>query len=365
MRTSLCTLLLLAAVSAPAQAARIKDLAVVRGVRSNPLVGFGVVIGLSGTGDTRRVTVTNQAIASLLLRHGVNIPAEGLDTPNSAAVIVTAELPPFAAPGETIDVQVSALGNARSLTGGTLVLAPLKGADGNVYAVAQGSLTVGGFVAEAVPFAKVQRNFPTSGRIPGGGTIERSVPARYVIDDQIVLNLHQVDFETAWRMVKAVNDAFSAEIASAAHPGAVTVKIPDDAKAQPVTFLAKIQALEVTPDVVAKVVVNEKTGTVVVGGSVSLGPAAIAHGNLNVAITTSFGVSQPLPFSRLGQTIVVPNVEVTVQEGQPPLKEVKAGTTVAELVSALNSLGASPRDLISILQALKLSGALQAELEVM
>jgi flagellar P-ring protein precursor FlgI len=273
-------------------------------------------------------------------------------------------MPPFSSSGDEIDVIVSAIGDARSLESGTLLMTPLKGADGAIYAVAQGPLTVGGFQVDSAPHARIRRNTPTTGRIPDGATVERAVPSKFVHQDQISLALDEADFTTAGRIVAAINTALGAELAKAPSPGKVLVQLPPEAQASPVSFLAKIEALDVVADVKARVVVNERTGTVVVGGNVSLSPAAVAHGNLNVSIRTNFGVSQPGPFSG-GQTVVAPNVQAEIDEGEHKLHAIPKTATVDELVEALNALGASPRDLIAILQALKSSGSLRGELEVM
>ncbi len=351
-------------VAPSAQAARIKELVKIKGVRSNPLLGYGLVVGLPGSGDSRRTLFTNQSLGSLLRRMGVNIPPGDIDVDNTAAVMVTAELPPFANPGEQVDVIVSAIGDARSLESGTLLLTPLKGANGKVYGVAQGPLTVGGFQANVGRIAQVRRNSPTTGRITGGATIERSVPSRFVVENKIILHLNEADFTTAGRIAKAIN-TLSADIAKADNPSAVTITIPEPERASAVNFLAKIEELDVAADVRARVVVNERTGTVVVGGLVTLSAAAVAHGNLNVSIQAGFNVSQPAPFARQGQTRVTPTGTAQVEEQNRGLKAIPKTTTVDELVKALNALGASPRDLIAILQALKASGALRGELKVM
>jgi flagellar P-ring protein precursor FlgI len=334
-------------------------------VRSTPLVGYGLVVGLPGTGDSRRSQFTNQSLASLLRRMGVNVPPERLDVVNTAAVMVTAELPAFGAPGDRIDVLVSAIGNARSLAGGTLLMTPLKGADGEIYAVAQGALTVGGFLVDAQPLARVQRNSPTSGRVPSGGTVERSVPSRFVVDDVVTLQLVEPDFTTAGNIATALNGAVGAAVARAISPSQVDVSVPEADRASPVAFLARLEAIDVKSDGRARVVINERTGTVVVGGRVVLSPAAIAHGNLNVAVSTVLGASQPGALATGGRTVLLPRVEVDVREGEDKLRAVPATTTVDELVGALNSLGASPRDLIAILQALQAAGALSGSLEVL
>ena len=351
--------------SSEAAAARVKDLVVVKGVRSNPLIGYGLVVGLSGTGDTRRTIFTQQSLSNLLRRLGVNVDPARLDIRNTAAVMVTAEIPPFAGSGEDIDVVVSAVGDARSLTSGTLLMTPLEGADGEIYAVAQGQLVVGGYEVDA-PFARVRKNFPTVARIPDGATIERTIPSQYVDEDQkILLTLNDADFTTADRIVTAVNETFGDGTASASSPGQVEVVVPEADRSAPVAFLARLERLDVIADARARVVFNERSGTVVVGGNVTLGPAAIAHGNLNVAVLTQFGVSQPAPFARRGRTVVVPNTSITVEEDESQLRAVGETTTVEDLVRALNALGASSRDLMAILEALKAAGSLRADLEVL
>lgn len=343
---------------------RVKDLVSVRGVRGNPVVGYGLVVGLSGTGDTRRTIFTRQSVASLLRRMGLNVDPARMETTNTAAVMVTAELPPFAVPGERMDVTVSAVGNARSIVGGTLLMTPLRGADGAVYAVAQGALATGGFVFQRA-LSSVLRNTPTTARISQGATVERGVPSEFVKDGEIVLALKDADFTTARRIADAITKKVGKDAAQAKSPTAVHVKLPDARKEDAVAFLAELESVEVEADGHAKVVVNERTGTVVVGGRVRLGEAAVAHGNLDVSIQTAWGVSQPRPFAPGGQTAVVPQSSVDAKESDGRMRRVGATATVDELVAALNSLGASPRDLIAILQALRAAGALHADLEVL
>lgn len=355
------TLLMLSA--ADASAARIKELTRVKGVRSNQLWGYGLVVGLAGTGDSRQALFTQQSVVALLQRSGIQVDPRSRTT-NVAAVLVTAELPPFSVVGDKVDVVVSALGDARSLASGVLLMTPLKGADGNVYAVGQGPLVTGGFAIDT-PLATQQRNIPTTARIALGANIERALPSRFVVDDKITLSLVEADFTTAQRIAAAINgSAGGDEIAKAQDPRRVLVAVPDDSKDSPVAFLAKIETLEVQPDLRARVVINERTGTVVVGGSVVLGPASVAHANLDVGINTSLGVSQPPAFSG-GTTVVVPNTTVEAKEEKEKLYAIPKTTTVDDLVQALNQLGASPRDLMQILQALQRAGALRAEIEVM
>jgi flagellar P-ring protein precursor FlgI len=363
------TVLLATLASAPAQAVeRIKDLAQVEGVRGNPLVGYGLVVGLDGTGDrTSQSPFTTQSLKNLLDELGVTVPA-GVNPQlkNVAAVAISAELPPFARPGQVIDVTVSSISNAVSLRGGALLMAPLKGADGQVYAIAQGNLVVGGFGAQGSDGSRVSVNIPSSGRIPNGAIVERSIPdalAQSGAGGALMLNLHQPDFTTASRMVEALNKAFGEASASALDAGTVQVQTPTDPGAR-VAFLARVENLTLDPgQVAAKVVVNARTGTVVIGSNVQVMPAAVAHGSLTVTITEAANVSQPAPFSQ-GETVVTPEstVEATVDGSRMFL--FKGGTSLDQIVRAVNEVGAAPGDVIAILEALKQVGALRAELEI-
>lgn len=357
------------ATSAPAFAAeRIKDLAQVDGVRGNPLIGYGLVVGLDGTGDrTSQSPFTTQSLKNLLDELGVTVPpGVNPQVKNVAAVAISAELPPFARPGQVIDVTVSSISNAVSLRGGALLMAPLKGADGQVYAVAQGNLVVGGFGAQGADGSRVSVNIPSSGRIPNGAIVERAVPdalAQSGAGGMITLGLHQPDFTTASRMVEALNRAFGESSASALDAGTVQVQTPTDAGAR-VAFLARVENLTLDPgELPAKVIVNARTGTVVIGSNVKVLPAAVAHGSLTVTITESVNISQPAPFSQ-GETVAVPEstVEATVDGSRMFL--FKGGTSLDEIVRAVNEVGAAPGDLIAILEALKQAGALRAELEI-
>lgn len=347
-----------------AHAVRIKDLVEIRGVRTNMLTGYGLVVGLPGTGDSRRTVFTNQSLSAMLLRLGVNVDPSRIDVANTAAVMVTAELPPFASVGDKIDVLVSAMGDARNLASGTLLLTELRGPDGRVYGLAQGALTVGGFGVSS-SLVDIRRNNPTSAHIPRGGQVEVPLVSSFVTDNAVVLNLKEHDFTTAERISSAVNAAMQGEVAKPLNGGQVQVQIPATSQQSPVTFIAQLEAIDVLADSRARVVISERTGTVVVGGRVTLNAAAVAHGNLNIAVITQLGVSQPPPLSSNGQTVVVPNAGVTVQEDESPVVAMPQTTTVDEMVQALNALGASPRDLMAIFQALKRAGALNAELEVM
>jgi len=351
-------------VAAPqTPAVRLKDVAQVRGVRSNQLIGYGLVVGLEGTGDSKGVLFTVQAIANMLDRFGITVPADTLKVKNVAAVMVTAELPPFARAGNRIDVVVSSIGDARSLQGGTLLQTPLRGADGQVYAVAQGPLSIGGFNFGAGG-SSIQRNHTTVGRIPNGALIEREVPSQFLqADNSLIIQLNQPDFTTAARVVSTIRGAFPSLQARAIDPGTIRVALDPQGALDPIMLIAQLEALPVIPDATARVVVNERTGTVVVNGEVRVAPVAIAHGGITVRIQTTYEVSQPPPLSQ-GQTQIVPQTQVDAQEQPARMVYFKEGASVESLVKALNALGVSPRDLIAILQALKSAGALHAEVEV-
>ncbi|MBR56520.1 MAG: flagellar biosynthesis protein FlgA [Myxococcales bacterium] len=361
--TILTMLSLLVFLPGRSEAVRVKDLVQVEGVRSNHLVGYGLVVGLSGTGDTRRSSFTNQSLTSLLRRMGLNVDPSRLDVTNTAAVMVTAELPPYSKPGEKIDVVVSAMGDARSLEGGTLLMTPVRGPDNTVYVVGQGPVSVGGYASGHRNWSRLRRNVPTVGRIPSGGLVERAIPTRFIRDDIVTLTLREADFTTASRIVTAINTALNRPLASASGPGEIKIALDAEAKKSPVAFVASIELVDVVPDNPARVVVNERTGTVVVGGNVSLGAAAVAHGNLDVSIEVNYGILQPTPFAP-GGAVMMPVSRVNPEEAKPKLTEIPATTTVNGLVQALNALGASPRDLIAVLQALKTSGALHGALTV-
>jgi len=350
--------------SSVARAARIKDIANIRGVRQNQLFGYGLVVGLDGSGDGNKSIFTVQSLASMLEKMGVTIDPDDLKVKNVAAVMITANLPPFARTGSRIDVLVSSIGDAKNLQGGTLLLTPLKAADGNVYAVAQGPVSTGGFSYGKGSGTGVQKNFPTVGRIVGGALIEREIAHNFNAREVLTLALHAPDFTTATRVARAINSAFGDAMASAPDAGTIKVKVPDLYRGRSVELVALIENLGVTPDNVSKIIINERTGTVIMGENVRIATIAIAHGNLSIQVNKRDNVSQPLPFSRGGQTVVTSDREMIVEEGSNPLFLVESGVSIGEVVRALNALGVSPRDLIAIFQALKAAGALQAKLQV-
>ena len=362
MTVSLILLVFMA--TSAAQAARIKDIANIRGVRQNQLFGYGLVVGLDGTGDGTKSLFTVQSLGSMLERMGVTIDPDDLKVKNVAAVMITADLPPFARSGSRIDVLVSSIGDAKNLQGGTLLLTPLKAADGNVYAVAQGPVSTGGFSYGKGTGTGVQKNFPTVGRIVGGATIEREIAGNFNEREDLTLALHAPDFTTATRVAQAINMAFGDTLASTPDAGTIKVAVPDLYRGRSVELVALIENLGVTPDTISKIIINERTGTVVMGENVRIATIAIAHGNLSIEVNKRDNVSQPLPFSPGGQTVVTSDRDVRVEEGRNPLFLVESGVSIGEVVRALNALGVSPRDLIAIFQALKAAGALQAELEI-
>ncbi|MDJ0813882.1 MAG: flagellar basal body P-ring protein FlgI [Woeseiaceae bacterium] len=350
-----------------ALAERVKDLASVAGVRNNQLVGYGLVVGLRGTGDqTTQTPFTVQSIVNMLTQFGVTIPpGVSLQLKNVAAVTIQAELPPFSKPGQTIDVTVASIGNAKSLRGGSLLMAPLRGADGNVYAIAQGNLVVGGVGVFGDDGSSVTVNIPSAGRIPNGATVERTVPSDFLTNEAIVLNLHTPDFTTSNRLAEQINTTMGEGTAQSIDAVSVAVRAPVD-NGQRSAFVSALENLEVQPGAVAaKVIVNSRTGTVVIGENVRVTPAAVSHGALVVTISEDPYASQPIaPFSDAGQTVVLPNtaIEITQEGGSMFLFE--SGTSLDEIVQAVNRVGAAPGDLVAILEALKQAGALRAELVV-
>lgn len=356
---------LMLGLAAPAHADKIQDLASVGGVRSNQLIGYGLVVGLDGSGDqTTQSPFTTQSLENMLQQFGVTVPASARpQLKNAAAVIITANLPPFAKPGQTIDVTVASISNAKSLRGGQLLMSPLRGADGNVYAVAQGSVVIGGASAQGKSGSSVQVAISDSGRIPNGASVERSVPSSFSQAGDLMLNLNTPNFTTAARIAQAVNHAYGAGTAAAVDGGSVSVRSPQD-PSQKVAWLGAVQNIEVTPgSPPARVVINSRTGTVVIGSDVRVSAAAVAHGSIQVTISEQPLVSQPGPFSK-GQTAVVQNSSVQISEGSGHMFKFGPGVSLDTIVRAVNQVGAAPSDLVSILQALKQAGALHAELVV-
>jgi len=366
MRRIARSLLAAAAVlvlAAPAQAVRLKDLATVSGVRDNPLVGYGMVIGLAGTGDKTGTGFTNQSLSSMLNKLGVTLDPDAMKVKNVASVMVTSKLPAFARPGQRIDVTVSSLGDATSLQGGTLLITPLKAANGEVYAVAQGPISVGGFVGGSGG-DQVVKNHVTVARISDGALVERGAGSDLNGRDELTYLLNRPDFTTALEVADHINHDMGAEVALASDGSTVDVNVPEAYHGRIVSLLARLEGLDIPVDVPAKVVVNERTGTVVVGENVRIREVAIAHGNLNIRVATETQVSQPGPFSRSGQTAVVDQRDVSVEEEPGSLVMVPQGVSLGDVVNALNAIGVTPRDLVAILQALKADGALMADLEM-
>jgi flagellar P-ring protein precursor FlgI len=342
---------------------RLKDVITLQGAAPAPLVGYGLVVGLNKTGDRRQTQFSTQSLANMLTRFGVIVPADQMKVENVAAVLVTAELSPYQRAGARLDVLASSIGDARSLQGGTLLPTPLRGPAGDIAALAQGPLSLGGFGGGGAG-ASVQVNHLTVGRIPSGAIVQAVAPVPMPTTNTITFAVREPDFVTATRVASAINGYLGGAPARALDAGSVLLDVPSAFRDSLPDLLAQIEALPVQTDVVARVVINERTGTVVVGGNVQLGPAAVAHGNLSVRIQTTLEASQPLPYSR-GQTVVVPNQQVDVKEGMAQLIAMPEGVTLDAVTSALNSLGASPRDIIAIMQALKASGALRAELVIL
>ncbi len=342
----------------PVNAARIKDIASIKGVRDNQILGYGLVVGLNGTGDKDKSVFTMQSLANLMRNMGVKISKDGLKVKNTAGVLITATIPPFARLGSKIDVMVSSIGDAKSLSGGTLLMTPMKGIDGKIYAIAQGSITIGG-----AGTGSTTKNHLLAARISSGATIEREIPVKLDGKDKILMALYNPDFTTSLRIEEIINSAMGKGVADALDSGAVTIFIPENRRSNVAKFIADIETLNVVPDSVAKIVVNEKTGTIVIGENVSISTVAVAHGNLMITVRESEEVSQPNPFGS-GDTVVTAREDVDIQEEENKVMMLPSGTTIGDLVRALNAIGVSPRDLISIFQSIKAMGSLQAEIEV-
>jgi flagellar P-ring protein precursor FlgI len=347
-----------------AESTRLKDIAVLQGVGSTPLIGYGLVIGLNKTGDRRQTIFSAQTLANMLERFGVSVPALQIKVENIASVLVTTELPVYARPGARLDVTVSSVGDARSLQGGTLLPSPLRATNGEIVALAQGPLSIGGF-GGGTGSNSVQVNHLTVGRVPSGALVQVGSGATLGTMDTLVLTLRDPDFVSASRVAHAINRDLSTEAAHVLDPGTVSLQVPAIYRTNVSELMARLEVLTVDTDAVARVVINERTGTVVVGGYVRLGPAAVAHGNLSVQISTKLEVSQPSVLSNTGTTKVVANEQVDVKESSAQLVALPEGTTLDSVVRALNALGASPRDIIAIMQALKAAGALRAEIVIL
>jgi flagellar P-ring protein precursor FlgI len=351
----------------PAEASsRIKDIVSFEGVRDNMLVGYGLVVGLDGTGDSlRNSPFTKQSLEAMLERLGVNTRASDMKTQNVAAVMVTASLPPFGRRGSRIDVTVSAMGDAKGLRGGTLLVTPLLGADGEAYAIAQGSVQISGFSAKG-DASSVTQGVATAGRVPNGAIIEREIPYNLASQTNTRLQLRNPDFTTARRVADVINKAVGGGIADALDPATVMITRPEGSQENMVALLTDIEQLEVSPDQRARIVIDERSGIIVIGADVRVSEVAIAQGNLTISITETPQVSQPAPFSQGGKTTVVPRTDIGIDKGsEKRLTVLKSGVNLQQLVDGLNALGIGPRDMIAILEALKSSGALQAEIEVL
>lgn len=376
-------LLICFALPSSGMAVRIKDIASIQGVRSNQLFGYGLIIGLNGTGDKSGTGFTIQGLVNMLEKMGIHISGDDVKVKNVAAVMISASLPPFARNGQKIDVTVSSIGDAKSLFGGTLLMAPLAGVDGNIYALAQGPIAVGGFSAGGNAGGGVTKNHPTVARITGGAIVEREIPLTLANKKELTIILTEPDFVTVTRMARVIAAEFGEDVVKPIDPGTLILKIPKGHQTNVVNMIATISNLDVTPDTVAKVIVNEKTGTVVIGKNVRISEVAVAHGNLSIEIKETQDVSQPAPFGTArsgntapprqvggavvapgGATVVTNDSDINVVEEDKRLMVLPEGKTVGELVRALNAIGVTPRDLITILQAMKAAGALHAKLEI-
>ncbi|MGB0619660.1 MAG: flagellar basal body P-ring protein FlgI [Myxococcota bacterium] len=355
--------LVLAFTAKTAEAARLKDMASVKGVRSNQIIGYGLVVGLRGTGDKAGARFTTQSLRSLLSKMGIALDPAAIRIANVAAVMVTANLPAFARTGSEIDAVVSSIGDAQSLEGGMLLMTPLLGNDGEIYAIAQGPLAVGGFSVQGGG-ASVSQNHPTVGTLVGGATVEREIPFSLVGRQEFEISLHNPDFTTAQRTAARINEAFAPGVAAARDSGTLDLRVPEAFRNDVVGFLARVEALDVVPDKAARIILNERTGTIVMGDRVRVSTVAVSHGNLTVIVNRTNQVSQPAPFGQ-GETARVQNTEIEAFEEKSNLSVIENTVTIGELVRALNAMGTTPTDLISIIQAIKASGALAADVEMM
>ena len=350
-------------VTSPAKSARLKELAGFKGVRSNQLIGYGLIVGLNGTGDSTSSAFMRKSLGEALARMGVSADPKTFKTKNVAAVMVTAKLPPFARQGSKIDVVISSIGDSKSLQGGTLLMTPLKAANQEVYAVAQGPISIGGFVVESNDNS-IQQNHPTVGRIASGAIVEREVELDFSNKDKLDIALNSPDFTTAMRMSNKINELLKGNYAKAKDSGSIEMSIPSKYKKSVVELIARVESLEVQPDNKGKVILNERTGTVVMGENVRISTVAVAHGNLTIQITTELQASQPNLYSQTGTTEVLPQTSILAETGEEGNIGLVEGLSIGELVKALNDLGVTPRDLIAIIQAIKSAGALQAEIVI-
>lgn len=361
MKRLICACIILFFFATDVLAVRVKDLVQIQGVRENRLTGYGLVVGLNGTGDNTGSQFTIRSLVNTLRNMGITVDPNALKVKNVAAVMITANLPPFAKSSQKIDCTISSVGDASSLAGGTLISAPLYGPDGKIYALAQGPLSVGGFAVSGETGTGVTKNFPTVGMIPGGAVIERSMDIN--LGNQMILVMNNPDFTTVHRMVGSINSRAGSKIAVAKDLSTIQIDVPEGYRNRVVDFISMVESVDVQPDNRARVIVNERTGTVVMGNDVRISAVAIAHGNLNVKIMEQPLVSQPMPLSQ-GVTTSTPHTGVSVEEGGRQLVMLPSGTTIGALVSALNAIGVSPRDLVIILECIKRTGALYADLEV-
>jgi flagellar P-ring protein precursor FlgI len=361
-RSTVIAIVLLAGVSMALGGTRVKDLVMISGARDNQLVGYGLVAGIAGDGD-KNLVFTVQSIANMLQRFGITVPPATLQSKNVAAVIVTADIHPFAKVGARIDVNVSSLGDAKTLQGGVLLQTPLLGANGKMFAVAQGALSIGGFAAGAggAGGATVQKNHPTVAQIIGGALVEFEIPTSVVRENCLELLLREPDFTSAARLAEAVNQTFT-NSAQALDSTTVRVRIPEGLETAVVDFIARLEAIEVVPDTPARIVINERTGTIVANSRIRISSCAVSHGNLTINIASTLDVSQPNPLSNTGETVVIPRTETTVTETKASLVPLPELPTVERVAASLNALGVTPRDIMAIFQAMKQAGALQAEL---
>ena len=360
----LCLCRVSSATEESTREAAVRDLTTITGIRENPLIGYGVVVGLKRTGDSQQTLFTTQTLANMLQRMGVQIAPASVQVRNVAAVMVTASLPPFARPGTTFDVTVSSVGDAKSLEGGVLLLTPLRAADGDAYAEAQGPLTLGGYTVGGSTNAK-EVNHVTVGRIPSGGTVERDTSVDLSHMATVSLVLRQPDFNAARDITAAINHDFGKDVASFIDSRRVDVSVSQSGIPSVPLLISRVQNLSIPVHPPAKVVMNERTGTIVMGGDVKLSPVSVLHGDLTVEVTTTFQVSQPAPFSKTGKTVVVPETDIQAKEGAARSIELNAGASVEELINGLHTMGATAHDIVAILQAIKAAGGLQAELEVL